>query len=76
MCLCCFFAAQTRQPGQNEHCLTGWFKKKKIDVFLSVPIEVRNYLVCLPALVADGLFVDVLLVANRMKAIIACPDVG
>ena len=39
------------------------------DVFFDVPIEVRQSLVTLPALVADGLFVDILLGANRKKAV-------
>ena len=43
-------------------------KKKIRDVFFDVPIEVGQSLVTLPALVADGLFVDVLLGANWMKA--------
>ena len=39
-------------------------EKKIRDVFFDVPIEVGQSLVMLPALVADGLFVDVLLGAN------------
>ena len=39
-------------------------EKKLRSVLFDVPIEVGNSLVSLPALVADGLFVDVLLGAN------------
>ena len=39
-------------------------EKKSRSVFFDVPFEVRCSLVSLPALVADGLFVDVLLGAN------------
>ena len=51
-------------------------EKKLRYVFFYVPIEVRNSLVSLTALVADGLFEDVLLGANWMKAVSACLDVG
>ena len=51
-------------------------KKKSRDAFFDKPIEVGNSLVSLPALVADGLFVDVLLGANWMKAVSARLDVG
>ena len=39
-------------------------EKKIRDVFFDVPIEVGQSLVMLPALVADGLFVDVLFSPN------------
>ena len=45
-------------------------------MFFDVPNEVRNSLVSLPTLVADGLFVDVLLGANWLKAVGACLDVS
>ena len=50
-------------------------EEKVRDVFFDVPIEatVSNML---PALVADGLFVDVLLGANWMKAVGACLDIN
>ena len=51
-------------------------EKKSRDVFFDVPIEVGNSLVSLPALVADGLFVDVLLGANWLKAVGARLDVS
>ena len=51
-------------------------EKKTRSVFFDVPIKVGHSLVSLPALVADGLFVDVLLGANWLKAVGACPDVG
>ena len=41
-----------------------------------MPIEVGQSLVMLPALVADGLFVDVLLGANWMKAVGARLDIN
>ena len=51
-------------------------EKKSRDVFFKVPIKVGNSLICLPAIVADGLFADVLLGANWLKAVSACLDVG
>ena len=45
-------------------------------MFFDVPIEVINSLVGLPALVVDGLFVDVLLGANWLKAVGACLNVS
>ena len=44
----------------NIACLNG-VEKKLWSVFFDVPIKVRNSLVSLSALVADVLFVDVLL---------------
>ena len=44
-------------------------EKKGRSVFFYVPIEVRNSLVSLLVLLADGLFLDVLLGANRLKAV-------
>ena len=41
-----------------------------------MPIEVRQSMVTLPALVADGLFVDILLGANWMKAVGARLDIN
>ena len=51
-------------------------EKNSRSVFFDVSIKVRNSLVSLPALVADGLFVDVLLGANWLKAVGACLDVS
>ena len=45
-------------------------------MFFDVPIKVGHSLVSLPTLVADGLFVDVLLGANWLKAVGACLDMG
>ena len=45
-------------------------------MFFDITIKVGNSLVRLPALVADGLFVDVLLGANWLKAVGACLDVS
>ena len=50
--------------------------KKIRDVFFDMPIEVGQSLVKLPNLVADGLFVDVLLGANWMKAVGARLDIN
>ena len=41
-----------------------------------MPIEARQSLVTLPALVADGLFVDILLGANWIKAVGARMDIN
>ena len=51
-------------------------EKKIRDVFFDVPIEVVQSLVTLPSLVADSLFIDVLLGANWFKAIGARLDVS
>ena len=51
-------------------------EKKTRSVFFDIPIEVGHSLVSLPALVADGLFVDILLGANWLKAVGACLDIG
>ena len=63
------------QVEMNIASLNG-VEKKSRDVFFDVPIEVGNSLVSLPALVADGLFVDVLLGANWLKAVNARLDVS
>ena len=47
----------------------GGLKKKVREVFYDVPIEVEKLLVTLPALVAEGLIVDVYLGANWLKAV-------
>ena len=47
-------------------------EKKIRDVFFDVPNEVGQSLVVLPALVADGLFVDVLLGNNWREDVGAC----
>ena len=51
-------------------------EKKIRDVFFDVPFEVGQSLVTLPALSADGLFVDVLLGVNWMKAGGACLNIN
>lgn len=63
------------QVEMNIAYLSG-VEKKSRSVSFDVPIEVRNSLVSLPALVAGGLFVDVLLGANWLKAVGACLDVS
>ena len=47
----------------NIASLNGVEKKAK-SVFFDVPLKMGHSLVSLPTLVADGLFVDVLLGAN------------
>ena len=47
-----------------------------MSMFFDVPIEAGNSLVNLPSLVADSLFVDVLLGANWLKAVGACLNVS
>ena len=51
-------------------------EKKSRSVFFDVPIEFGNSLVSFSALVADGLFMDILLGANWLKAVSACLDVS
>ena len=51
-------------------------EKKIRDVFFDVLIVVRQSLVMFPVLVADGLFVDVLLGANWIKAVSAHLDIN
>ena len=51
-------------------------EKRIRSVFFDLTIKVGHSLVSLPALVADGLFVDVLLGANWLKAVGACLYVG
>ena len=51
-------------------------EKKTRSVFFDIPFEVEHSLVSLPALVADGVFVDFLLGANWLKAVGVCLDVG
>ena len=53
----------------------GGLEKKVREVFYEIPIEVGKSLVTLPALVAEGLFVDVLLGANWLKAVGARLDI-
>ena len=50
-------------------------EKKIRDIIFKLPIKVRQYLVALPALVADGLIVEVLLGAKWMKAVGACLNI-
>ena len=51
-------------------------EKKIRMVFFDVPIVFGQSLVTLPPLVADGLFVDVLLGANWMKDVGTCLDIN
>ena len=45
------------------------------EVFYDVPIKVGKILVILPALVAEGFFVEVLLGANWLEAIGVCLEI-
>ena len=62
-CVACLKLEPDNQVEINIASLNG-VEKKIRDVFFDVLIEVGQSLVTLPALVADGLFVDVLLGAN------------
>ena len=62
-CVSCLGLKPDDLVEMNIASLNG-VKKNLRSVLFDVPIEVRNSLVSLPALVADGLFVDVLLGAN------------
>ena len=74
-CVSCLNLQPDDQVEMNIASLSG-VEKKTRSVFFDVPIEVGHSLVSLPALVADGLFVDVLLGANWLKAVGACLNVG
>ena len=75
VCVSCLNLQPDDQVKMNIASLKG-LEKKTRSVFFDVPIKVGHSLVSLPALVADGLFVDVLLGANWLKAVGACLDVG
>ena len=62
-CVACLKLEPDNQVEMNIASLNG-VEKKIREVFFDVPIEVVQSLVTLPALVADGLFVNVLLGAN------------
>ena len=74
-CVSCLGPKPDDLVDMNIAFLNG-VEKKSRSVFFDVPVEVGNSLVSLPALVTDGLFVDVLLGANWLKAVGACLDVG
>ena len=59
-CVSCLSLKPDDQVEMNIASLNG-VEKKSRDLFFDVPIKVGNSLVSLPVLVADGLFVDVLL---------------
>ena len=67
-CVSCLNLQLDDQVEMNIASLNG-VEKKTRSVFFDVPIEVGHYLVSLLALGADGLFVDVLLGANWLKAV-------
>ena len=74
-CVLCLGLKPENQVGRNIASLSG-VEKKLRSVFFDAPIEVGNLLVSLLALVADGLFVDILLGSNWLKAVGACIDVS
>ena len=74
-CVSCLNLQPDDQVEMNIASLNG-VEKKARSVFFDVPIEVGHSLVSLPALVADGLFVDALLGTNWLKAVGACLDVS
>ena len=74
-CVSCLNLQPDDQVKMNIASLSG-VEKKTRSVFSDVPFKVGHSLVSLPALVADGLFMDVLLGANWLKAVGACLDVG
>ena len=74
-CVSCLNLQLDEQVEMNIASLNG-VEKKTRSVFFDKPIVVGHSLVSLPALVADSLFVDILLGANWLKAVGACLDVG
>ena len=74
-CVSCLGLKPNDLEEMNIASLNG-VEKKLRSVFFDVPFEVGSPLVSYPALVADGLFVDVLLGANWLKAVGACLDVS
>ena len=74
-CVACLKLEPDDQVEMNNASLNR-VEKKIRDVLFDVPIEVGQSLVTLPALVADGLFLDILLGANWMKAVGACLDIN
>ena len=73
-CVACLGIQPDDQVEMNIASLGGLGKKVR-EVFYEVPIKVGKLLVTLPAPVAEGLFVDVLLGANWLKAIKARIDI-
>ena len=73
-CVSCLSLKTDDWVNMNIAFLSGAEKKTRI-VFFDVPIKVGHSLVSLPALEADGLFVDVLLGSNWLKAVGARLDV-
>ena len=55
---------QLDDQAEMNIALLSSLDKKVRELFYDVPIEVGKLLVTLPALVAEGLFIDVLLSAN------------
>ena len=74
-CVACLKLEPDNQVEMNIASLNG-VEKKIRDVFFDVPIEVGQSLVMLPALIADGLFVDVCLAANQTKGVGSCRDIN
>ena len=74
-CVSCLNLQPDDQVKMNIASLNG-VEKKTRSVFFELPIKVGHSLASLPALVADGLFVDILLGANWLKAVGAFLDVS
>ena len=74
-CVSCLGLKPDDLVKMNIASLNG-VEKNLNSVFFDVPIKVGSSLVRLPALVADGLFVDVFLDANWLKAVGACLNVS
>ena len=74
-CVSCLSLKPDAQVKMNIASLNE-VEKKTRSVFFDVLIEVRHSLVRLTALVAEDLFVNVLIGANWLKAVGACLDVS
>ena len=74
-CVTCLKLKPDNQVEMNIASLNGVEKKIRI-VFFDAPTEVGQSLVILPALIADGLFADILLGTNWTKAVSACLDIN
>ena len=74
-CVSCLSLKLDNQAKMNISSLNG-VEKKSRRIFFNILIEVENSLVSLPALVVDGLFVDIFLGAKWLKAVGACLNVS
>ena len=60
--------------GGNKHSFIDQHREEVDRGFYDMLKEIGKFLVSLHALVADGLFVEILLGANWLKAVRACPN--